>query len=116
MKLYLSLAVLTAIYIIALTLGVTTAPSSLLWNGVIGFMLSISLVLSVIPLIGLLFYETALQILTSSLNPPVDISLLTWILKIASFIINILFTIALVLYVLQKKRAYARRVIKTLLF
>jgi hypothetical protein len=42
MKLYLGIAVFTTVYAIALTLGVTTAPEPLLWNGVVGFMLSLS--------------------------------------------------------------------------
>ncbi len=39
MKLYLGIAVFTTIYAVALMLLVTTEPSSLLWNGIVGFML-----------------------------------------------------------------------------
>lgn len=116
MKLYLALAVLTTAYIMALTLGATEEPRSLLWNGIVGFMLSTSLVLSVVPVAGPLLYETASQILYSSLNPPLHLTHLLWLLRLASWAINLAFTSALVLYVLQIKRAKARRIIRALLF
>jgi hypothetical protein len=62
--------VFTTIYAVALTLLVTTEPSSLLWNGIVGFMLSLSLVLSLVPVAGPLLYETATNVLLSALNPP----------------------------------------------
>jgi hypothetical protein len=49
MKLYLGAGVITAIYALVLTSLVTTEPSLLLWNGIVGFMLSLSLVLSLVP-------------------------------------------------------------------
>jgi len=67
MKLYLGIAVFTTIYAVALTLLVTTEPSSLLWNS---FMLSLSLMLSLVPVAGPLLYETATNVLLSALNPP----------------------------------------------
>ena len=116
MKLYLGIAVFTTVYAITLTLGVTTAPGPLLWNGVVGFMLSLSLVLAVIPLAGPLLYDTATQVMRSALNPPIDIDPALQILRPASWILNILFTAALILYILQIKRSIARRIIRALLF
>jgi len=116
MKLYLAIAVFTTIYAIALTLGVTTAPEPLLWNGVVGFMLSLSLVLAVIPLAGPLLYDTATQVMRSALNPPIDLDPALQILRPVTWILNILFTTALILYILQIKRRIARRIIKVLLF
>jgi hypothetical protein len=116
MKLYLGIAVFTTVYAITLTLGVTTAPGPLLWNGVVGFMLSLSLVLAVIPLAGPLLYDTATQVMRSALNPPIDLDPALQILRPASWILNILFTAALILYILQIKRWIARRIIRALLF
>jgi len=116
MKLYLGIAVFTTIYAVALTFLVTTEPSSLLWNGIVGFMLSLSLVLSLVPVAGPLLYETAINVLLSALNPPIDLYFLVLFLKAASWALNILFTLSLLLYVLQIKRSVARKVIRALLF
>jgi|GEM_PF-1083523 len=116
MKLYLGIAVFTTVYTIALTLGATTAPQPLLWNGIVGFMLALSLVLAVIPLAGPLLYDTATQVMRSALNPPIDIDPALQILRPVSWILNILFTAALILYILQFKRPIARRIIRALLF
>jgi hypothetical protein len=68
-KLCLSAGVITAIYALILTSFVTTEPSLLLWNGVVGFMLSLSLVLSLVPAAGPLLYEIATNVLLSASNP-----------------------------------------------
>jgi hypothetical protein len=115
-KLYLGAGVITAIYALVLTSLVTTEPSLLLWNGVVGFMLSLSLVLSLVPAAGPLLYEIATNVLLSALNPRIDLSFLVLVLRATSWTLNILFTLSLVLYVLQFKRRIARKVIKTLLF
>jgi hypothetical protein len=116
MKLYLGAGVITAIYALVLTSLVTSEPSLLLWNGVVGFMLSLSLVLSLVPAAGPLLYETATNVLLSALNPRIDLSLLVLVLRATSWTLNILFTLSLVLYALQFKRGTVRKVIKTLLF
>ncbi|MEM1614367.1 MAG: hypothetical protein QXP31_06690 [Pyrobaculum sp.] len=116
MKIYAALAVFVATYSVALTLSATTQPNALIWNGVVGAMLALALVMSVVPLAGPLIYDTAAQILTSSLNPAINLEPAVSLLKAASWIINIVFTAALLLYVLQVKRAAARRVIRALLF
>jgi hypothetical protein len=116
MKFYLGIAVFTTIYAVALTLLVTTEPSSLLWNGIVGFMLSLSLVLSLVPGAGPLLYETATNVLLRALNPPIDLYFLVLFLKAASWALNILFTLSLLLYALQIKRTVARKVIRALLF
>ncbi|MEZ0319982.1 MAG: hypothetical protein ABWK05_08345 [Pyrobaculum sp.] len=116
MKIYAALAVFVATYSAALTLSTTTQPYALMWNGVVGAMLALALVLSVVPLAGPAIYDTAAQILTSSLNPAINLEPVVAVLKAASWVVNITFTAALILYVLQVKRAKARRVIKALLF
>jgi hypothetical protein len=116
MRLYLGIAVFTTVYAIALTLGVTTAPQPLLWNGIVGFMLALSLVLAVIPLAGPLLYDTATQVMRSALNPPIDIDPALQVLRPISWVLNVLFTSALILYILQFKRPIARRIIRALLF
>ncbi|MCI4447180.1 MAG: hypothetical protein JHC20_04625 [Pyrobaculum sp.] len=116
MKLYLGAGVITATYALVLTSLVTTEPSSLLWNGVVGFMLSLSLVLSLVPAAGPLLYTTATNVMLSALNPRIDLSLLVLVLRATSWALNILFTLSLVLYALQFKRRIARKVIKILLF
>ena len=116
MKFYLGIAVFTTIYAVALTLLVTTEPSSSLWNGIVGFMLSLSLVLSLVPGAGPLLYETATNVLLSALNPSIDLYFLVLFLKAASWALNILFTLSLLLYVFQIKRTVARKVIRALLF
>ena len=116
MKLYLGAGVITATHALVLTSFVTTEPSSLLWNGVVGFMLSLSLVLSLVPAAGPLLYTTATNVMLSALNPRIDLSLLVLVLRATSWALNILFTLSLVLYTLQFKRGIARKVVKTLLF
>jgi hypothetical protein len=116
MKLYLGAGVIVAIYALVLTSLVTTESSLLLWNGVVGFMLSLSLVLSLVPAAGPLFYEIATNVLLSALNPRIDLSFLVLVLRATSWTLNILFTLSLVLYALQFKRRIARKVMRTLLF
>ncbi len=69
MKLYITLAVVTASYTMAVTGAQLTNPTEALWNGVIGAMMSLALVLSTVPLAGPQRYQTALRILTTSLPP-----------------------------------------------
>ncbi|MFN7105524.1 MAG: hypothetical protein ACK4M3_02925 [Pyrobaculum sp.] len=116
MKLYASLAVLTATYTIANTSQHTTDIYSLAWNGIIGAALALALMISLIPVAGPLAYNAVFHILTSLLRPPIHTTLLAYVLSIASWALNIVFTSALVLYVLQIRRAAARRIIKRLLF
>jgi hypothetical protein len=115
MKLYLGAGVITATYAFVLTSLVTSEPSLLLWNSVVGFMLSLSLVLSLVPAAGLLLYETVTNVLLSALNPHIDLSFLVLVLRAVSWTLNILFTLSLVLYALQFKRGIARKVMRTLL-
>jgi len=112
MRLYFALAVLTAVYAVAIT--PETDPYAVLWNGVVGAMLSIALVLSVIPAAGPLIYEVVLQALSNSLH--VDLGLVYTLLRIASWAINITFTVALALYLLQWQTTRARQVIRFLLW
>ncbi|ABP51436.1 MULTISPECIES: hypothetical protein [Pyrobaculum] len=116
MKLYVALAVISAVYTVALTLGTTSDPYQLAWNGVAGALFSLALVISVVPLAGPLLYDIAVQIVAATLNPRISPSPLIDILKIASWVVNILFTIALALYLAQWKRPIARRIIRALLF
>lgn len=116
MKLCVSAGVITAIYALVLTSLVTTEPSLLLWNGIVGFMLSLSLVLSLVPAAGPLLYEIATNVLLSALNPRIDLSFLVLVLRATSWTLNILFTLSLVLYALQFKRGTMRKVMRTLLF
>jgi hypothetical protein len=115
-KLCLGAGVITAIYALVLTSLVTTELSLLLWNGVVGFMLSLSLVLSLVPAAGPLLYETATNVLLSALNPRIGLSFLVLVLRATSWTLNILFTLSLVLYALQFKRRTVRKVMRTLLF
>jgi len=112
MKLYFALAALTAVY--AAAIMPATDPYAVLWNGVVGAMLSIALILSVIPAAGPLIYEVALRALSNSLH--VDLGPVYTLLRAASWAINIIFTAALALYLLQWQRARARRVIRLLLW
>lgn len=66
---------------VALTLRITTEPSSLLWNGIVCFMLSLSLVFSVVPVAGPLLYETAINVLLSALNPSIDLYFLSTVFE-----------------------------------
>nr|WP_287069366.1 hypothetical protein [Pyrobaculum sp.] len=116
MKLYASLAVITAVYAIALTLSATDNPQGVVWNGVIGALLSLALAISTVPLGGPLLYETALQILTSTLNPPIDLALLVTVLRIAPWAVNLIFTAALILYLIRWKRPLMRKILRVLLF
>ncbi|MFN3803676.1 MAG: hypothetical protein ACK4SY_01310 [Pyrobaculum sp.] len=116
MKLYAASAVLTATYTIAYTLQYATDIYSLARNGIIGAVFSLALMLSLIPLAGPLAYNAVFHILANLLSPPIDTTLLAYVLSIASWALNITFTTALILYMLQIRRAAARRVIKRLLF
>lgn len=72
--------------------------------------------LAVIPLAGPLLYDTATQLMRSALNPPINLDPVLQILRPVPWILNVLFTAALILYILQIKRWIARRIIRALLF
>jgi len=112
MKLYLALAALTAVYAVAITPA--TDPYAVLWNVVVGAMLSIALILSVIPVAGPLIYEVALRALSNSLHT--DLGLVYTLLRVVSWAINITFTAAMALYLFQWQRARARKIIRLLLW
>lgn len=116
MKLYVALAVISAVYTAALTLGITSDPYQLAWNGVAGALLSLALLVALVPLAGPLLYDIAVQIVAAMLNPRISLGPLLDILKIASWVVNIVFTVALILYLAQWKRSIARRIIRALLF
>ena len=116
MKLYISLSILSAIYTAALTLEKVTDPSILTWNVVIGAMVPLALVLSLVPIVGPVLFQTAAEVLIRSLNPPLALGIYIDFFKILSWVINILFTISLIMYIKQYRRHLARRIIKTLLF
>lgn len=115
MKLYIALSILSSAYITGLTLGKIQDIQFITWNAVIGAMMPLALVMSVVPLAGPLLYDVALQVLTSALNPPLQIETYLRVLKAASWAINVLFTVSLILYIAQYKRYLARRIIRFLL-
>jgi hypothetical protein len=116
MRLYAALAVFTAVYAVATTFGATADAQALVWNGVVGALLSLALAVSLVPLAGPGLYETALSVLTSAARPPIELGPLAHLLRAASWGINIAFTVALILYIAKIRRPVARRVIRALLF
>ncbi|MGC8994457.1 MAG: hypothetical protein ACP5J0_03570 [Pyrobaculum sp.] len=116
MRLYAALAVFTAVYAVATTFGATADAQALVWNGVVGALLSLALAVSLVPLAGPALYETALNVLASAARPPIELGPLAHFLRAASWGINIAFTVALILYVAKIRRPIARRVIRALLF
>lgn len=63
----------TAIYALAQTLSATADVERLMWNGVVGALLSLALAVALVPLAGPVLYETALNVLTSVARPPVEL-------------------------------------------
>lgn len=114
MRIYMAAAVLTATYALIKGLMSSPDPVSLIYSTVAGALVSIALILSTVPLAGPLIYNVAVDLVLGAARFQAD-SLFLAIMWAASWAVNLTFTAALSLYLMQVRRAVARRVIRELL-